>query len=284
MEKIGLVLEGGGVRGSYTAGALAWLHDQGIWFDYYVGISSGAAYLACYLTDNMSANYNMAVNYACDKENVGIRAIMKEGYYVAYKHIFTHYLLETEHLDMRVMREKNPNAEFGAYDLEEGKTIFFGAQDCDDKLDLIRGSCSLPVASAVVQFKNHQLLDGGITKMIPIERALEQGCDKCLIVTTKPEGYVRKPSSGIVKKLMRIIYRKYPQVAKDYEVRHINYYKQMDIIQNLIDEGKGIMIRPTETINVSRWKGDHDNCLKLYNLGYADMEAAREEILAFMKK
>lgn len=284
MEKIGLVLEGGGMRGAYTAGALTWLHDNNITFDYGVGISSGAVYLACYWMGDMHTLHNMPVNYAADSENVGLKAFQKEGYYVAYKHIFEDDLINKEHMDITPLKESNANIEVGAYDLEKGETIWFGPEDFDPQLTVLRGACSLPVASGIVEYKGHQLLDGGITKMIPIERAIEQGCTKELVITTKPASYERKPASKTICMLMKRIYKDCPQIEKDYRVRHLNYYKQMGIIAQEVKKGKAILVRPTKTIKMSRFKGDQVNCEKLFNLGYSDMEDLREEILAFLQK
>ena len=172
--------------------------------------------------------------------------------------------------------------EVGAYVLEDGKTEFFGPKDMDTELDLLRGTCALPVASAVVEYKGMHLLDGGITKMIPIERAQEKGCTKFFIITTKPADFVRKPSSKLIRFLMKRIYKQYPQVEKDYAVRHLNYYHQIDIINKLIEAKNAIMIRPTKDIAVSRFHGDVENTKKLYDLAYADMEERKDEIFSFL--
>ena len=125
---------------------------------------------------------------------------------------------------------------------------------------------------------------GGITKMIPIERAVEVGCTKCLVITTKPADYVRKPGNPIVNWLIKTMYRECPQAAKDYEVRHLNYYKQVGMINDLVKEGNALHVLPSKTIKVSRFKGDVKNCQILYDLGYSDMEARRNEILSFLGK
>lgn len=283
-QRIGLVLEGGGVRGAYTAGALAWLQDHQIHFDYSVGISSGAAYLCCYLCNDEHTPKNMATIYAADPHLVGMYALFHCGYYVDYRKIFETYLLEKEHMSIAKIREEQPDMEIGAYDLNQGKTIYFGPEDLDDQLNVIRGACSLPVASEIVDWHGYRLLDGGITKMIPIERAIEKGCTKCLVITTKPADYVRPDSSKIVIWLMKHIYKECPQVAKDYKVRKENYYKQRKIIDDMIAQGNAVNILPSVDIKVSRWKGDHDNCVKLYDLGYQDMETRKEEVYKLLQE
>ena len=278
-EKTGLVMEGGGVRGAFTAGACKWLVDNGIRFDYSVGISSGAMYQTCYEAGNTDIMEKIACKYACADDAVGLKALLHEGYYVAYKKLFREDLVGKEHFSVKELRESNRNMEIGCYDLEKGETIYFNAQDLDDEMELLRATCSLPIAAPIVDFKGHRLLDGGITKMIPIERAVEQNCTKTLIITTKPKDYVRKPAAFLVKILMRIVYPNYPCVLRDYKVRHLNYYKQIDLINRLVDEGNAVLIYPSKTVKVNRWKGDPEKCRELFKLGYQDMEDRREEIM-----
>lgn len=282
MERYGLVLEGGGVRGAYTAGALAWLQDNDITFDYSVGISSGALYLCCYLMKEKDIAYRTAVFHANDPKNTGLAALRKEHHYVAYKYMFNRYLRDQEHLSLKPLKDNHVNMEVGVYDLKEGKTVWMNPDDMDDTLDLIQGCCALPVASAVVDYHGRRILDGGITKMIPIERAVEVGCTKCLVITTKPADYVRKPGSPIVNWLIKRMYKECPQAAKDYEVRHINYYKQIGMINDMVEQGTALHVRPSKNIHVSRFKGDVDKCQELYDLGYRDMEERRQDILQFL--
>ena len=260
MTKTALVLEGGGVRGAYTAGALAWLNDNNITFDYNVGISSGAVFLCCYLVHDKHTPFNMTCYYSSFPDNVGIRALIREGYYVAYKHVFNDYLLAKEHLDITPLMSGDIDLEIGVYDLELGETVWYSGKD------------------------GHKYLDGGITKMIPIERAIEKGCDKFMVITTKPKDYVRKPGSRMVDLMMRAMYKDYPSVAADYKVRHLNYNNQVAIINDLVEEGKCLHFLPSETVKVSRYKGDSEKTKKLYQLGYTDMEARREEIFEFLKE
>ena len=283
MERIGLVLEGGGVRGAYTAGCLEWLYDNNIHFDYSVGISSGAVYLSCFLMGQPQIAKNMSTQYACDPNMTGFGALRHCGYYVDYEMIFTKYLRGVEHMSCQPLIDANPDMEVGAYDLDLGRTVWFRPKEMDPDLELLRGTCALPVASAIVNFRGCKLLDGGITKMIPIERAVEQGCTKVMVITTKPADFVRKPASKFIRFLMKRIYKDYPQVEKDYQVRHINYYKQINLIKDMVNEKKAILMYPSETVKVNRFKGDHEKTLQLYNVGYNDMEKRKDEILAFMK-
>ncbi|MBQ6452615.1 MAG: patatin family protein [Solobacterium sp.] len=282
MEKYGLVLEGGGMRGAYTAGASAWLTDHHITFDYGAGISSGAFYLVCNVLGDTKTAEKMAVDYASDPSIVGLKALFTEGHYVAYEKVFREDLVKNLHFSTEGVRNSKTEIELGLYDLAAGEIVWFGNEAIADNVDLIRAACALPIASAVVTINGRKYLDGGVTKMIPIERSLEKGCTKHLVITTKPADYVRKPGSPAVKVLMALFYPKYPQLRRDYNIRHINYYKQIHLIEDLVNEGKALYIRPSKTIKVARFKGEPDTLKALYDLGYQDMEDRKEEILRFM--
>lgn len=281
--KTGLVLEGGGIRGAYTAGALKWLAEQGIQFDYNVAISAGVVYLAAHLNGKTETGHEMSTGFAVDPQNVGVKTLLRCGHFVDGDRIFNHYLKEVENFQVKDLRESDVEMELGLYDLGKERTVFYSNHDLDDDLNLIRASCSLPVASAIVEYKGRKLLDGGITKMIPIERAVEKGCGKCLIITTKPGDYKRKPASKFVLLLMSILYPKYPSIKRDYKVRHLNYYEQIKQVNHMVEKGKAIHIFPSATVKVSRFKGDPEKCEVLYQLGYKDMQARGEEILNFLK-
>lgn len=282
MSKIGLVLEGGGMRGAYTAGCLSWLIDNNVEFDYSVGISSGAMHLASFWLKNAKFLEDISVKTIASKEVIGIRSLLHEGTYVGSKTMTK--LLQKMRYNTALIKEKNLPMEFGIYDLEQGKTVFFNAQDLDDDLIMLGAACTLPIAGRIVDYRGMRLLDGGITKMVPIERALEQGCDKTLVIVTKPAGYVRKPGGFFMNTLMKLCYPKYKQMCYDYSVRHLNYNQQMEMVYELEKENKAILMRPSKTIAVARFSGDPENLKVLYDLGYQDMENRREQILEFVNK
>ncbi len=284
MTKIGLVLEGGGMRGAYTAGALAWLLDNQVEFDYHVGISAGAVHLYSYLLKNKDFLYDISVKYMSDKRNVGITPLLKEKRYVGYKYMFDDLLPQQLHFDITPVKTGNLPAEIGIYDLNQCKTVFFSPQDMDDDMKMIKASCTLPIAGHIINTDQYRFLDGGISIMIPIERSIDKGNDKHLIIITKPEGYVRKAANAFMRWMMNFNYRKYPQMVHHYTHRHESYNNQMSLIKNLTEQGSGYLIRPSKTIPVKRFSGDPENLKKLYDLGYQDMENQKEAIFSFMKK
>ena len=277
-----LVLEGGGMRGAYTAGALSWLIDQGIEFDNAYASSTGAVYRTNYLMKCKEDLFSFSVEGIADKRVIGIRALLHSGRIVDYETLFQHIMPEEYHYDMTPLKDCKTHAYIGLYDLKVGKTEYHPVQNIG--LDELQASTSLPIIGKIVEHDGRQILDGGITDMIPIEQSVKDGCERHLIITTKPADYVRKPAKKPIVDLMKMTYPQCPQISKDYAVRHLNYRKQIDLIKGLQDEGKAIYLFPSRGSKVTRLGGKREDLVDLYELGYSDMEARKDEILAMFRK
>ncbi|NLC96374.1 MAG: patatin family protein [Erysipelotrichaceae bacterium] len=284
MSKVGLVLEGGGMRGAYTAGALSWFLDNNIEFDYSVGISSGAVHVCSFLLKNQTYLHDISVEYMTDKNYVGIRAFLTEGRLVAYSRIFDKVLYKEIGYDVKPLINSDLNFEMGIYDCEKGEALFKGKEYLDEKLQFLKATCSLPIAGKIVNYRGHKYLDGGIRYMIPIERSIEVGCDKYFVISTKHKGYVRKAAGWFMRTFMKLNFLKYPKLADDYNIRHKRYYEQVDIVEDLEKQGKAYFLRPSIIIPVKRFSGDKENLEKMYQLGIEDMENNKEEILKFLER
>ena len=279
-SKISLVLEGGGMRGAYTAGCLSWLLDQNIRFDSIYGISTGAVNLCAFLMKSKKYLYDFFTQYINDKRAVGIRPLLREGVLVSYDYLFDTVMVNAG-FTMDPLKDCPENAKIGIYDLSEGKTSFHRVQDLD--LELLKAATTLPILGRPVKRDGHEYLDGGITKMIAIEESMADGNDKHLIIATKPLDYVRKPAKKIVRCLMKHTYSQCPQIEKDYAVRHLNYHRQVDFVKELAEQGKAMYLCPSRKTNVTRISGSTEELIDLYNLAREDMEAGKEELFRFLE-
>ena len=280
--KTSLVLEGGGLRGAYTAGALSWLIDNNIEFDNAYGISTGAVHLCNFLLKNKKNLFDFAIDYITDKGVVGIKPILRCGHIVDYDYVFYDLLIDKVHFDMNSLKDIKTEGKVGVYELKSGMTEYYPVQNLD--VQELRAACTLPLLGKVAKLGDREMLDGGITDMIPIEQSIKDGCNRHIIITTKPLDYVRKPSNKLVVGLMKLRYRNCPNVGKDYDVRHLNYYKQISKINELVDEKQALYIYPTKPSNVSRLGGSREDLISLYELGRADMEARKDEIFEILGK
>lgn len=284
MNKIGLVLEGGGMRGAYTAGALSWLIDNNIEFDYGVAISAGAVHLCSYLLKNKDFLFDISTKYMVDKSNVGLNSFLREGRYVGYDYMFNDLLYNQIKYDITPIIEGNTKSELGVYNCKNGEVMFWGKDEFDKELNFLKATCTLPIAGRIVNYKGFKLLDGGIRCMIPIERSIEVNNDKHFVISTKPKGYVRKEASLFMKIFMFLNYINFPNIYKDYFKRHLRYHQQVDLVENLVKDDKAFFLRPSKKIDVNRFSGEKDQLIELYELGRQDMENNKEEFLKFIGK
>lgn len=279
-KKIALVLEGGGLRGAYTAGTMAWLNEHNIEVASAYGISTGAWHLCCFLHNNPSLEKELSIKYISDKKYMGLGAFFKGEGVFSFKSLLKD-LTEKTAFNLDSIRNTSVNANIGLYNLKEGKTLYYNVKDIN--MDHMIAACSLPLLSKVVKIGNDEFLDGGITKMIPIEKAVEDGNDAFIVVTTKPGSFVRKPSNKFVVWLMKLVYHKYKSIGEDYSVRDKNYYDQLNLIKKLENQGRAIYRFPSKPSNVTRLKGSPEELEELYNLGYSDMEAIKDKIFDLCK-
>ena len=266
--KIGLVLEGGGMRGAFSAGVVNCLLDNNIIFNHCYGISSGGLYACLYATNHYELIKKAATEIASDKRNVGLYPLLFERQLVAYDLLYDKQLVENGYHPKQLL-ETNVNVNVGIYDLFQQKSIFINNQVLSNNIAWIKAACALPIFSRFIKIDNKLYTDAGITTMIPVQKALDDGCEKLLIVTTKDPQFVRKPmKKSSLWILKNLIYRKYEQLNKDLANRHLAYNQQMEQVRNLVTKEIAINLFPQSDCGVSRYKGNIDNLTKLYQHGY----------------
>ena len=282
--KVSLVLEGGGLRGAYTAGILAWFLDNEVPIDYIVGISSGAQYLCNYLIGDSKDLKEVSVKWAGAYFEKGLKPLFREGNLVGYDKLFDEILLKVAPLNIEALRASKTEGEFAIYDLKDCSTHWVKAQNMDDNLRLLKAACTLPGFSKAVPYNNTKLIDGGVTTMIPIFRSLEMGNEKHIVISTKVKTYERKKISIFTRIILFLFYFKYPKMRKDLSERHMRYYQEKGQVEKLEEEGKALQLNPSYDTGISRFGGDLEKLEELFDLGYQDSENRKEEILNFVKK
>lgn len=266
--KIGLILEGGGMRGAFSAGVINCLLDHKIIFKHCYGISSGGLYACLYATGHYDLIKKAAIEIASDKKNVGLYPLFHERQLVAYDRLYDKQLIENGY-DPKQLLNTDVKVKVGVYDLSLEKARFIDNIVLANNIAWIKAACALPIFSRFIKIDDNLYTDAGITTMIPVQQALDEGCDKLLIVTTKDPNFVRKP----IKKsslwiLKNLIYRKYKQLTWDLSNRHNAYNQQMQLVKQLVANNKAINLFPESDCNVSRYSGNIDNLTKLYQHGY----------------
>lgn len=280
MEKIGLVLEGGGLRGAYTAGVLHWLLKNDLHFDYVVGISSGALYASMYVLDKADTLEQAACELAADRRNIGWLPMLREGTFVGYDFLIQSLLTRYDY-PIKDIDKVAATLEVGVYDIYEEKTVWKRKEDLAKEPNYIKAACTLPLAGRAVKIDGKKYMDGGITTMIPLQRSIDFGCSKHLVVTTKSREYVRKPQGGILKAALNLVYFRRKKLIEDFEARKDVYYEERRLIDTCVENGDAVYVYPSEEVGVKRFSGDAVQFRKLFDMAHADCEARREEIVAF---
>lgn len=282
--KTAIVLEGGGLRGAYTAGVCAWFIENNIEFDLHVGISSGAMHAFSMAMKDVKLLHDSSVDYSVLPNNVGWRAFLREGTPVGYNYMFDHLLVKELNMTADRLRNIKPLVEFGVYRLSIQKTVWFNQSDIDDKIKLLQAACTLPIAGRNVKVKDEWFMDGGVTTMIPVERALYHNVDKMIVVTTKPSNFVRKDNGKLTQFLLDILYGKYKTLLQDFRKRKDVYNYEMDLVRKLEKEGKIVHLQPSKDFGAKRFSATLEQVQNMYDLGMSDCEAKKESILAFLEK
>ncbi len=278
--KVGLVLEGGAMRGLYSAGVLDIFLDHEIHVDTILGVSAGACFGCNLFSKQRGRVLRYQQRFAGDPRNVSIRSLIKTGDIVNKE--FAYYVVPTQY---DVFDEEAFEAHGGEYwvvvtNVETGEAEYMLMHNLLRDIEMMRASASMPFCSKFVPIDGKNYLDGGIADSIPVRKALEMGFDKTIVVLTQPASYRKKPMS---KAMIRAFYHKYPNLCKTLEERHERYNAQSDDVIQLEKEGKIFVIRPDEPLDIKRLEKDPAELERVYNIGLADGEkwiAALKEYLA----
>lgn len=281
MKNIGLVLEGGGMRGLYTCGVLDFFMEKDLYFNYIIGVSAGACNAVSYISKQKGRNKKVNIDFCEDWKYMSVRNLVKDKSFIGMDFIFDE--IPNKHVSFDFETFKNAKCKFlvGTTDCNTGKPVYFNKEDVKDGFYALRASSSLPFISPIVRFKNYELLDGGISDSIPIKKSIEDGNEKNIIVLTRQEGYRKSPLKH--EALIRLKYKKYPKLVEAILNRYKNYNETLDYIEKLEKEGKVVVIRHKEELKIDRLERHREKLLELYNYGYEDAKEIYNKIYDFTK-
>lgn len=277
-----LVLEGGGTRGFYSCGVFEAFMKESIMFPYIIGVSAGAANSLSYISGQRGRSKIIIESHVKKSEYLSIKNLITKKSYFGYDYVFN--IIPEKHCfwDREIFKKHKVKYLAGAMDCDTGKTVWFNNKDILSSLDSIIASCSVPFVSPIVHYKNYNLLDGGISCPIPIEKSIEDGNTFHVIVLTRNEDYRKSPFK--FKKILNNYYKKYPGLIEAMLTRHEKYNRQIELCEQLEREGKAIIIRPKKKLKVGRTDNNTKRLLDLLNEGYEEGLEGLEQIKAKIKK
>lgn len=280
-KKTGLVLEGGGMRGIYTAGVLDVFMEEGIHFDGVIGVSAGAIHGCSFVAEQKGRNIRYYKKYCNDKRFISFWNFLRYGDIVGEEFCY-HELPEVlEPYDYDTFDASETEFYVTCSNLETGKAEYLKLTDMKAEIDLIRASASLPYVSKVVEYNGMKLLDGGCTDSIPIRAFLEMGFLKSVVILTRDRDYIKKPENP---HLPMIFFHKYPKFVKALGQRHIRYNKTRASIEKLEKSGKIFVIRPSEELNIGRMEKNPDEIQRIYDIGVKDAKHMLQSMKAWIEQ
>lgn len=285
MVKATLVLEGGATRGVFTSGALDYLMEKDFYTSYVIGVSAGSCNALGYVSKQPGRTRDCMIHK--EKEYsyyYGFRKFIKEKSLMDMDMVFDRYPNEIYPFDYDTYFASDTECEIVTTNCVTGRAEYM-TEDSDRQrlMKICRASCSMPLICPMVNVDGIPYLDGGLADSIPIERAMEIGNGKTIVVLTRNPGYRKKMPSRATVQLYRRAYQKYPNLIRSIVNRSIMYNRTMKLLEQLESEGKIFVLRPLIP-TVSRLEKDYDALMHFYEHGYRLMRKEYDELMRFLEK
>lgn len=269
-KKIGLIVEGGGMRGAYTGGVLEAFSDKNFHFPYIIAVSAGANTACSYISKQPNRNNRIYTEWITDKRFLHFTNIFREGSYFGMDFLFNKLPLELDLFDFETFKNAPLTFKVGTTHCQTGEPVYFEPQNTvkeHDANQILRASSSLPVISKAVQINGHDYLDGGITDPIPLQQSIKDGNTHHVIILTRNTGY-QKTYSRMLYHLSRIHLKHYPKVVEKIKIRHEKYNQTLKDIELLEQQGLVYVFRPKAPLAIDRFEKDSLKLKELYKQGY----------------
>lgn len=266
-ENMGLVLEGGGMRGVFTSGVLDYLMDHDVRFPYVIGVSAGACNGLSYASRQRGRAKFSNIDLMEKYNYIGLKYLFKKRNIMDFDLLFNKFPEQIIPYDYEAYFSSPQRYVMVTTNCETGEANYLEEKKDKNRLiDIVRASSSLPYACPIAYVDGVPMLDGGIVDSIPLERALADGCTRAVVILTRNKGY-RKDSKDF--RVPSFVYRKYPKLREALSRRCSLYNEQLEMVERMEEEGKIIVIRPEKPVVVDRIERDIRKLTDFYEEGYA---------------
>ena len=277
-HRTALVLEGGAMRGLYSAGVLDVFMENNIKADVVYGVSAGALFGLNYKSRQKGRAIRYNLKYAKEKNYMGLYSLVTTGDIMNKEFCFTKLVYELDKLDFETY--KNNPVDFYAVvtNLQTGEPEYIKIDDAEKDMEYFRASGSMPFVSRPVEIDGNLYLDGAVSDAVPFKKVLDSGFEKIIVVLTRTAGY-RKKNPFFPYTL---VYGKYPKFVETAKKSHKHYNKTMDLIEKYEAENKIVVLRPSKKVRVQRIEKDTKKLQRIYDLGISDCTQKLEEIKEYL--
>lgn len=269
--KIGVIDVGGGYRGIYAAGVLDYCMGKKITFDLGIGISAGSANLASFIAGQRGRNYLFYTEYGLRKQYASLRNFILKRSYIDRDYVYDVLSGQTGEnpLDYPAMRDNPMDFIVVAANAITGQAKFFDKSDMEqDSYDILKASASIPFFCTPYIVRGVPYYDGALGDPVPVEKAFQLGCDRVILILTKPENVLR--DSGKDARLAAGICRKYPKAAEKLRERAGRYNEEVARAKEYARQGRVLIVAPDDTCGVDTLKRDKRDLDRLYQKGFED--------------
>ncbi|EFL81004.1 patatin-like phospholipase family protein [Actinobacillus pleuropneumoniae] len=279
--KIGLVLEGGAMRGMFTAGVLDVFLDENIHIDGAVTVSAGALFGINYPAKQRGRVLRYNLKYLNDKRYMGLHSLLTTGNIVNRDFAFYELPFTLDPFDQETFAQSQFDFWVTLTNVESGEAEYVKIRDAFTQMEALRATSAMPMVSKMVEIDGKKYLDGGIADSIPLQKCIELGYDKIIVILTRPLDYRKKPSSTA---LFKWFYRKYPKLIERWQNRYAEYNQAVEQVIKLQEQQKIFVIRPSQTLAISRLEKDPNKVKAMYDLGVNDAMQLMPSLKRFLSE
>ena len=278
--KRGLVLEGGAMRGMYTAGVLDVFMENNVTFHGVIGVSAGAIAGCSFVSGQKGRTIRYNLKYCRDKRMMSFYSLFTTGDLVGNKFCYQEIPKKLDPFDHEAFQKSSTQFYVTCTNLETGKPEYIRLQDMDSQIDYMRASASMPYVSHIVEMEGKKLLDGGCSDSIPVKKFMDMGYEKNVVILTRPVEYRKKSEKTF---LAPLFYRKFPLFLRQLKNRAESYNSTVEEIIRLEQAGKIFVIRPETPLEIGRMSHDPQEIRKAYQRGRTDAWRKLESMISWLE-
>lgn len=281
--KRGLVLEGGAMRGMFTAGVIDVMMEQGLTFDGIVGVSAGSSFGCNYKSRQPGRVLRYNLRFGRDPRYIGLKSLLTSGNLVGAEFAYHTLPLQLDIFDSATFESDPTEFHVVCTDVVTGKPVYYIMDRVDyDSLEWLRASASMPVVTRPVRVSDGRLLlDGGISDSIPLQYFHGIGYGRNVVVLTQPRDFRKTPAPAW---LFRLLLRKYPAVAEAMASRHLMYNSQLDYLSESERTGDTFVIAPSAPLPIGRVEMNPTKMRLVYDMGRAACIGELARLNKFLEK
>ena len=276
---IGLVLEGGAMRGLYTAGVLDVFLENNIKVDGIIGVSAGVLFGVNYLSKQKGRAIRYNKKFAKDKRYMGMRSFLTTGNIINKDFAYYEIPFKIDVFDEETFEKSNTDFWATVTNIETGEAEYLKLNNVFEQMELLRATSAMPIVSEIIEIDGKKYLDGGVSDSIPVEKCKSMGYDKIIVILTRIIEYRKKKASST---LAKIKYKEYPKLIETMENRYKKYNETVEKIIDMENKKEIFVIRPSKDLKIKRIEKDVDKLQAMYDLGVSDCKKQLEDLKEYI--